>query len=60
MVEKAFDVLVESFGKVSESLDADLMILGEGPERARLEAIIDQRGLQGRVYLVGHKQNPFP
>ena len=59
-MEKAFDVLIESFGKVSESLDADLMILGEGPERARLEAIIDQRGLQGRVCLVGHKQNPFP
>jgi colanic acid/amylovoran biosynthesis glycosyltransferase len=29
-------------------------ILGEGPERAGLEAQISAMGLQGRVYLIGH------
>ena len=33
--------------------DFDLIIAGEGPERPRLEALIAQRGLSGRVRLLG-------
>lgn len=35
-------------------------IVGEGPERARLEALIADRGLENHVILEGNKTNPYP
>lgn len=37
-----------------------LVILGEGPERAKLEALVTDLGLQGRVSLPGHAADPLP
>ena len=46
---KGFDVLIEA----ARHVDATFMIVGEGVERAALEAQIMQHGLQDRVLLVG-------
>lgn len=35
--------------------ETDLVIVGEGPQRAALEGLIAQRGLEGRVRLVGYQ-----
>ncbi len=35
-------------------------IVGEGPERTKLEALIADSGLEGRVILEGSKTNPYP
>lgn len=40
--------------------DVALTILGEGPERARLEAVIARLGLADRVRLPGHAADPLP
>ena len=48
---KGFDVLVEALGRLG---DADLRIMGEGEERARLQSRIDAAGLGERATLLGH------
>jgi glycosyltransferase involved in cell wall biosynthesis len=52
--EKAFDVLIRSVhGLVRKGLDVRLVILGEGGERATLERLVADLGLQNRVSLPG-------
>ena len=46
---KGFDVLVEAAAQTR----AEVVIVGEGSERGRLRAMIDDRGLHERVQLVG-------
>lgn len=51
---KGFDVLIEAFDSVSETLpDARLTIMGDGPERQRIERMISERGLSDRVSMTG-------
>ena len=48
---KAFDILIEAFAKVND--DAKLYIIGDGPEKTRLENQIKELGLEGKVKLFG-------
>ncbi len=56
---KQFDVLIESFVKVNPQRKLKLMILGEGPERCRIENLIESCGLTGSVLLPGFDANPW-
>lgn len=57
-VVKGFDLLVEAFAMVANYFpDWDLVILGEGDERAALQKQIDEAGLSGRVRLLGRVGN---
>lgn len=56
MPEKGFDFLIESFAQLQQQ-DVDLIILGEGPERTRLESLVESLGLSHRVFLPGLKNN---
>ena len=58
--QKAFDVLIESFCQVRKSQRARLLILGEGEERPRLEALIKRLGLEQDIALPGFVSNPYP
>jgi glycosyltransferase involved in cell wall biosynthesis len=52
---KGFGVLMEAFREVRESFPgARLLILGEGGQRARLEAVRSRLGLEGSVLMPGH------
>jgi glycosyltransferase involved in cell wall biosynthesis len=51
--------LVRAFAAVAAGRSAKLVILGEGPERAALEADIDALGLDGRVHLPGYIAEPW-
>lgn len=53
---KRFDLLIRAFAEVSDQ-SARLVILGDGPERAKLGALIDELDLSERVELVGFTQN---
>lgn len=51
---KAFDLLVAAFVEVARCYQqVDLLIAGEGPDRAQLQSLILQNGLKDRVRLLG-------
>lgn len=55
--EKGFDLLIEALAGVAE---AELVILGEGPDRARLEGLVAGHGLHDRVRLPGYAADTRP
>ncbi len=53
--EKGADVLVKAFAEVRSQLpEAELIIVGQGPERTRLQQLIDDLSLSASVRLLGH------
>lgn len=55
---KQLDVLIRAFVQVVKEVpSATLLILGEGEDRSRLEALIHELSLHDRVYLLGHIPN---
>jgi glycosyltransferase involved in cell wall biosynthesis len=53
--EKGFDILLESFHTViRKGYDLNLIIIGDGPERRKLEEIIARRNMNDRVFLPGY------
>lgn len=57
--QKRTDLLVAALAALPRSQPARLLVLGEGPERARLERQIRRAGLGERVHLLGFQANPF-
>ncbi len=57
--KKGFDVLLEAMAQLRKRRDVRLVILGEGPERAALEAHQARLGLRDFVELKGFVDNPF-
>ncbi|MFL9839866.1 glycosyltransferase family 4 protein [Sphingomonas sp. ST-64] len=56
--QKGFDVMIEAFRQVAdEHRDWQLVIVGDGDERAALERQVAQAGLIDRVHLVGAAGN---
>ena len=56
--QKGFDTLIRAFAGVrAVRRDASLTIVGEGPERARLEALVEAEGLTRRVTLPGFRED---
>jgi glycosyltransferase involved in cell wall biosynthesis len=55
--QKAHGDLIRAFAKVSSllpELDPQLVVVGEGSERAALEDLIERVGLQARIHMLGH------
>jgi glycosyltransferase involved in cell wall biosynthesis len=57
--QKDFPTLIHAFDRVRQVRPARLMILGDGPERERLTALIAELGLTDDVALPGFVQNPY-
>lgn len=58
--QKAFGRLVRIAGRlIASGHDIELWILGEGGERAELEAYIRDRNLGDRIRLMGFQANPY-
>jgi GalNAc-alpha-(1->4)-GalNAc-alpha-(1->3)-diNAcBac-PP-undecaprenol alpha-1,4-N-acetyl-D-galactosaminyltransferase len=56
---KGFDLLLAAFGRcANKHADWSLVILGEGEERRRLEALAGELGIESRVSLPGRVQDP--
>jgi len=56
---KDYPTLIKAFDLVSKEMPARLMILGEGDERPKLEALIKERKLEEAVALPGFVDNPY-
>lgn len=57
--QKDFQTLIKAFSIVRKKENAKLIILGEGPERAILEASVKEAGLADHVWMPGFIQNPY-
>lgn len=58
-VEKDLPTLIRAFSRVRAARPARLLILGEGAERPRLEALTRELGLDGDVSMPGFATNPY-
>ena len=59
--QKNFKLLLEAVSVlVNYSIDFELLILGEGPERNYLEKYINEKSLNNYVKLLGFIENPYP
>lgn len=57
--QKDFPTLIRAFAEVRKVQSARLMILGWGPDRPELEALIRDLGLEDDVELAGFQKNPY-
>lgn len=57
--QKDFPTLLEAFRLLRSKVPARLIVLGEGEERARLEALCAAMNLSGDVDLHGFVENPY-
>ena len=57
--QKGFDTLLEAFAKVQQIQPCRLVILGEGPDRQKLEALIKRLKLAEAVWMPGRLSNPW-
>jgi glycosyltransferase involved in cell wall biosynthesis len=57
--QKDFAMLVRAFARVRATTPCRLLVLGEGPERARLEALAAELGVATDVAWPGFDPNPF-
>jgi glycosyltransferase involved in cell wall biosynthesis len=56
--EKGFDILIRAVAELLKGgLDAELLIIGEGDEKARLESLIAELGAEGRIRLLGYRSD---
>lgn len=60
--EKGVDRVIEAMAHLrqNETKNIRLSILGDGPERAALEAQTQALGLQEQIHFLGHVKDPYP
>ncbi len=58
--EKGIDRLLQAWPEVMERIDAQLVLVGEGPLRGEIERTIDLHGLTDSVILAGYSHDPTP
>jgi glycosyltransferase involved in cell wall biosynthesis len=56
--EKRVDLLLEAFSTLRDRIDANLVIIGDGPERERLEGLTFRLGCANRVEFRGFLPDP--
>jgi len=56
---KGFDLLVEAMKGFSDADPTQLVIVGDGPERAELTALAERLGVAHRVHFLGMQSNPW-
>lgn len=57
--QKAYGDMLEVIKKVTKQVPSRLIILGEGPDRKKIENQIKDLSLEGAVYMPGFVDNPF-
>jgi glycosyltransferase involved in cell wall biosynthesis len=60
VAKKDYPTLLEALCILRRTYPARLIILGEGPERSRLEALARKLGIEQFISMPGFRSNPFP
>jgi len=56
--EKGHSVFIEAFNEVARRVpSAKAVLVGDGPERPRLDGLVKEAGMAGRITLGGHRQD---
>lgn len=58
--QKNFPLLVRAFAKLRETTNANLILLGDGPDRSQIQSLIERLGISEYVDLPGFTSNPYP
>ena len=59
-LQKGLHHLISIFERVNRELPSTrLVLIGDGSQRGRLESLVHQKGLKGKVFFLGWRQNPF-
>jgi glycosyltransferase involved in cell wall biosynthesis len=58
--QKDYPTLLRAFAGVTRQSPSQLLILGEGGERAALEALAVSLGIRNDVHFLGYMENPLP
>lgn len=56
---KNYPLLIAALAELAPQMSVHVWILGEGPERARLEAFAAERGVGSQVRFLGFQSNPW-
>lgn len=57
---KNYSMLIKAFSLIANNTDRNLIILGEGSEREKLEKMIVDLSLKNRIFMPGFISNPYP
>ncbi|MGD8997844.1 MAG: glycosyltransferase [Anaerolineae bacterium] len=57
--EKGFSYLLQAVARVRRQRQVRLLIIGEGPERAKLESLARAKGIGSDTQLLGYRENPY-
>ena len=57
--QKNHKLLILAYNKIKDVIPHNLVIIGEGRERSKLEQLIDKYGLKKRVFLKGFIEDPW-
>jgi glycosyltransferase involved in cell wall biosynthesis len=58
--EKEIGLLIDAVAAARRSVDCALLIVGDGPDRTKLEQQVSSLGISAQVTFVGHRANVFP
>lgn len=58
-MQKAQDEVVHTYASVAGTLQSSLLFVGDGKDRARVEALVAEYGLQKRIFFMGFDANPY-
>lgn len=57
---KGFDILIDAVKKLKiEGIDIKLIIVGDGPDRLKIEQQIEQNSLEKEIFIKGFDENPY-
>ncbi len=57
--QKNLPHLFRAFAVLQRSTESRLVIVGQGREQGRLEALVNELGIKERVYFAGYQDNPY-
>ncbi|MCI1952659.1 MAG: glycosyltransferase [Clostridiales bacterium] len=59
--QKGYDLLIDNFTKVLQKrTDVHLYLIGDGPDRKKLDEQIRRNKAEDKITLLGNQKNPFP